>query len=144
MKTARSCGFLIVRGDPIESFLLMKHKKRWDLPKGHVDPGETDLECAYRELMEETGIPKDAIEMDPEFRFEHSYEVNDRRYGPESVPKTLLILLGRLTKDVEIVVTEHESYDWFPWCPPHDIQAKTINPLLAAVEGHIAESEGNF
>ena len=71
MKTARSCGFLIVRGDPVGSFLLMKHKQRWDLPKGHVDPGETDLECAYRELVEETGIAADDIVMDPTFRFEH-------------------------------------------------------------------------
>ncbi|MEL7161300.1 MAG: NUDIX domain-containing protein, partial [Bacteroidota bacterium] len=31
-------------------------RNRWDLPKGHVDPGETNLECALRELEEETGV----------------------------------------------------------------------------------------
>ncbi|MFN9976001.1 MAG: NUDIX domain-containing protein, partial [Phycisphaerae bacterium] len=50
MKQPLSCGFLIVKGDPIDSFLLMRHPKRWDLPKGHVDPGETEMECALREL----------------------------------------------------------------------------------------------
>jgi len=62
MKQPRSCGFLIVKGDPIESFLLMKHPARWDLPKGHVDPGETDMQCALRELEEETGIS--AVELE--------------------------------------------------------------------------------
>jgi hypothetical protein len=30
--------------------------------------------------------------------------------------------------------TEHDSYQWFPWLPPHEIQAQTIDPLLAEVE----------
>jgi 8-oxo-dGTP pyrophosphatase MutT (NUDIX family) len=51
-----SCGFLILRGQPVDSFLLMKHPRRWDLPKGHLDEGETELQCALRELQEETGI----------------------------------------------------------------------------------------
>ena len=144
MKTARSCGFLIVRGEPISEFLLMKHKSRWDLPKGHVDPGETDLECALRELEEETGIPADAIRLDPVFSFEHSYEVRDSRYGKEPVQKTLLVFLGTLIQEVEIVVTEHESFDWFSWSPPHDIQKKTINPLLEAVAQHLEEAEGKI
>lgn len=144
MKIARSCGFLIVRGEPISEFLLMKHKSRWDLPKGHVDPGETDLECALRELEEETGIPADAIRLDPVFSFEHSYEVRDSRYGKEPVQKTLLVFLGTLIQEVEIVVTEHESFDWFSWSPPHDIQKKTINPLLEAVAQHLEEAEGKI
>ncbi len=122
----------------------MKHKSRWDLPKGHVDPGETDLECALRELEEETGIPADAIRLDPVFSFEHSYEVRDSRYGKEPVQKTLLVFLGTLIQEVEIVVTEHESFDWFSWSPPHDIQKKTINPLLEAVAQHLEEAEGKI
>ena len=81
MKQPRSCGFLIVTGDPIESFLLMKHPNRWDLPKGHVDPGESDLECALRELEEETGIGCDLVTVDPDFNYEHRYMVKGDRYG---------------------------------------------------------------
>jgi 8-oxo-dGTP pyrophosphatase MutT (NUDIX family) len=38
--------------------LLVKGRKskKWSFPKGHCKEGETDLECARRELMEETGI----------------------------------------------------------------------------------------
>ncbi len=38
--------------------LLIFHKggKHWSFPKGHKDPGESDLEAATRELKEETGL----------------------------------------------------------------------------------------
>ncbi|MCA9035534.1 MAG: NUDIX domain-containing protein [Planctomycetaceae bacterium] len=133
-----SCGFLVVRGQPIQSFLLMKHPKRWDLPKGHVDPGETDLQCALRELAEETGIEADAIEVAPEFLFEHRYMVSQKRYGGKgTTEKILRIFLGRLTRPVEILLTEHDGYEWFDWSPPHQIQEQTIDPLLAALDHYL-------
>ena len=129
----KSCGVLILRSDPIHSFLLMKHPGRWDLPKGHVDPGETELECALRELEEETGIVSGDIQLDTKFRYEQSYNVKLKRYGDRSVRKSLVIFLATLTRDVRIVPTEHESFEWFDWKPPHDIQEQTINPLLLEV-----------
>ena len=140
MTQPRSCGFLIVRGNPVSSFLLMKHADRWDLPKGHVDPGETDLECALRELQEETGIAKKHLEIDPKFVYESRYLVSGQRYGLGDglVEKTLLIFLARLTEDLDIEVTEHLGHRWFDWQPPHQIQEKAIDPLLRALEAHVA------
>ena len=51
MADIQSCGFLVYREEPKLSFLLMQHSTRWDLPKGHVDPGETEMECALRETV---------------------------------------------------------------------------------------------
>lgn len=140
MKTPRSCGFLIVKGNPVESFLLMKHPRRWDIPKGHVDPGETDEECALRELVEETGIRKSDIKVFDDFRHEVSYKVPGKRYGMKDaeVDKTLLVYLAELVTDVEIEVTEHEDYEWFDWAPPHRIQKRAIDPLIQAVEEFFA------
>lgn len=135
----RACGVLVVIGEPLERFLLMRHADRWDLPKGHVDPGETDVECALRELGEETGIPLDAIDLDPFFRFEHRYEVREARSGGELRLKTLVIFLARLTREVPIDVTEHPGYQWFEWNPPHTIQEQTIDPLLACLERYLAQ-----
>ena len=132
----RSCGFLIVRYQPRRTFLLMKHSDRWDLPKGNMDPGETEIQCALRELHEETGILPEAIDIDPQFRFIHRYRIKASKPHPGSKLKELVIFLGQLTRDVKIRVSEHEGYRWFDWAPPHRIQKRTIDSLLAAVPQH--------
>lgn len=136
MSEVKSCGFLILRGNPIREFLLMQHDDRWDLPKGHVDPGETEMACALRELWEETGIAEADIEITPAFRFTQQYPVFDKRRGGH-YDKTLVIFLARLKRDVKIAATEHIGHEWFPWQPPHQIQKKTIDPVLAAVESFV-------
>lgn len=117
----------------------MKHPSRWDLPKGHVDPGETDIECALRELVEETGIQEDDVVIDDSFVHESRYMVKAKRYSGESgeVEKTMRIYLARLVRDVEIVVTEHDDYKWFDWNPPHSLQKKAIDSLLESLADHL-------
>jgi ADP-ribose pyrophosphatase YjhB (NUDIX family) len=42
-----------------EGEVLLVHgrlSKKWSFPKGHCKKGETDLQCASRELYEETGL----------------------------------------------------------------------------------------
>ena len=133
MKETKACGVLAVRGDPIESFLLMRHHDRWDLPKGHLDEGETEQQCALRELKEETGIAAEDIELIPGFRWTTEYDVYEKRFN-EKRHKTLVIFLGQLKREVPVVVTEHVDFRWFPWQPPHRIQERAIDPLLAAVK----------
>ena len=114
----------------------MRHADRWDLPKGHVDPGETEMQCALRELREETGILSTDIEILDGFRFETNYRVRGRKSG-QLHDKTLVLFLARLKRDVTIAATEHPGYEWLKWSPPHRIQAWTIDPLLAEVERFI-------
>ena len=140
MRQVKSCGFLLLRQEPERSFLLMQHPTRWDLPKGHVEEGESELECAYRELYEETGIEAHDLDQEEKFRFTLEYSVADRQNPEETAHKTLVIFLGWLRNSVSIEVTEHESYQWFPWAPPHEVQPQTIDPLLAAVETFLATS----
>jgi bis(5'-nucleosidyl)-tetraphosphatase len=130
-----SSGYLVFRlGRPIQ-FLLMQHTNRWDLPKGHQDPGETLAATALRELEEETGIRPADVWTDPDFKFESEYmvQVNKR---PRL--KQLTIYLAWLKKDREVRVSEHLGYRWFDWSPPHTIQAQAIDPLLRDVQNYIA------
>lgn len=139
MREIKACGMLIVRGNPVHSFLLMQHRHRWDLPKGHLEDAETELECAWRELGEETGIQPADVELLPGFRFVTTYVVNSRRFG-EECRKTVVIFLGRLHREVAIAPTEHPGFQWISWQPPHKIQAQTIDPLLAEVERFLTTS----
>lgn len=50
-----SCGLLVSCPDGV----LLAHATRtprWDLPKGKIEPGETPVEAALRECLEETGL----------------------------------------------------------------------------------------
>ncbi|HUP77362.1 MAG TPA: NUDIX domain-containing protein, partial [Pirellula sp.] len=133
-----SSGFLIFRKQKQLQFLLMKHSTRWDLPKGHLDPGETKHQAAFRELCEETGLQASDVWLDPNFVFENRYWVSYKRNGGKKQFKELAIYLGFLTKGKPILLTEHEGFEWIDWSPPHQIQAETIDPLLKQVEDHFA------
>lgn len=114
----------------------MRHADRWDLPKGHVDRGETDLECALREFEEETGLSRADVDLDPGFRYRQVYHPRDKR-GGKKVEKTLVIFLGAVDEPKEPVLTEHLGYEWVEWSPPHRIQERTIDPLLDAVARYL-------
>lgn len=111
----------------------MKHPTRWDLPKGHLDPGETKQQAALRELSEETGIRESDVWFDSNFVFENRYWVSYKRNGGKKQWKELTIFLGLLTQDKPILLTEHEGYAWIDWSPPHQMQVETIDPLLQQV-----------
>src|SRR5262249_34752311 len=105
-----SCGVLVFRDVPDRAFLLLEHHNRLDLPKGHREKGESERECALRELEEETGIGPDEIALDPDFRYEVTYRVPEKRYGREIVEKTLVIFLGTLRREVRLTLTEHRGF----------------------------------
>ena len=54
MRWVRAAGGIVTASDG--SMLLIQRNGRWDLPKGKVEPGETLLQAALREVEEETGI----------------------------------------------------------------------------------------
>ncbi|MBR5305852.1 MAG: NUDIX domain-containing protein [Oscillospiraceae bacterium] len=68
MKKEKSCGAIVfyLKEDK-EQILLIKHSNsgHWSFPKGHVEEGETEVETAVREIMEETGVNAD---IDTRFR----------------------------------------------------------------------------
>ncbi len=61
METAREDGMIRASGGVIEreGRVVAVHRPKyddWSLPKGKAQPGETDEECALREIVEETGL----------------------------------------------------------------------------------------
>ena len=57
--TVRAAGGIVVRQRGGKQEILLVHRPRyddWTLPKGKAVPGESDQECALREVAEETGL----------------------------------------------------------------------------------------
>lgn len=48
--------------------ILLRHKRLglWLQPGGHIDPGETPWDAAWRETIEETGLPLEPCRSEPE------------------------------------------------------------------------------
>jgi len=138
-KIVKAAGILLMTPHQNPSdFLLMRHRERWDLPKGHCETNESFVETALRETEEETGISRSAIDLDPDFHFDSIYPVTYKRWGDKVFEKQVRYFLGFVDSIPSLTLTEHESAEWFPWNPPHQIQTQTIDPLLAAVENHLS------
>jgi len=55
MRKTRSAGGVVVNAEG-EVLVVSQRGTSWSLPKGHIDPGESALEAARREIYEESGI----------------------------------------------------------------------------------------
>ena len=55
MKKTRSAGGVVTNGEG-KVLVVSQHGTSWSLPKGHLDPGESALTAARREIYEESGI----------------------------------------------------------------------------------------
>ncbi len=76
------------------------------LPKGHIDPGETALQAAEREVREETGIVAEPVRRLGEVRYRY------RRDG-RTVPKSVAFFLFRyLSGDTADHDDEVEEASW--------------------------------
>jgi len=60
-----SAGGVVVRGEEVVTIVPTRRaadgSRVLALPKGHVDPGETPIEAAVREVCEETGIVAEPV-----------------------------------------------------------------------------------
>ncbi|PSN40998.1 hypothetical protein C0J52_16058 [Blattella germanica] len=107
----RASGFVIYRlvCNKIEYLLLQTSygRNHWTPPKGHVDPGESDIETAFRETEEESGYTKQDIRFCEDF-------IKTIKYDVRGKPKTVIYLLAELVKtDTPVKLSdEHQAYEW--------------------------------
>lgn len=64
-----SAGVVLFRLDNVPpQCLLLRAYRNWDFPKGRVEPGESPLQAALRELAEETGVTRITLLADGDWR----------------------------------------------------------------------------
>ncbi|XP_076244462.1 purine phosphoribosyltransferase family protein Apf [Calliopsis andreniformis] len=109
----RACGFVIFRRiqGAIE-YLLMQvsyGEHHWTPPKGHVDPGESDMQTALRETEEEAGLVASDLQIFEDVKQELTYQVNGK-------PKVVIYWLAELVnRDKPIQLSkEHQAFKWLP------------------------------
>lgn len=115
MPVEKSAGAVIFRKENNKIFYLLLHypssakstKNYWDLPKGHIEKGEKEIDTAKREVEEETGL-KDLKFIDG---FEEWIRYFFRFEGKNILKFVTFYLAKTKTKDVKIS-EEHLGYSW--------------------------------
>lgn len=108
MKLEKSCGAIVLRkkGDRDEVLLIQQNAGHWGFPKGHVEPGESEIETACREVLEETGVK---IKILDEFRQTISYS------PARGVMKDVVYFLGTaVAGEAKPQLSELRSLRWVP------------------------------
>ena len=72
----QSAGGVVVRAPKI--LLITPRPERWQLPKGHPEPGEDLAAAAVREVAEETGVEADVVAQLPAVEYDYWERRGDR------------------------------------------------------------------
>lgn len=102
----RSCGVLPYRWvDGRREFLLVfeSYSQCWSLPKGHMEAGETEVQTALRELLEETGL---TARLDTRHSAAISYPISSY------ARKEVLFYLGEVSGEPRARPGEIDRYIW--------------------------------
>lgn len=106
-ETSAGAVVYLRNGNEVKYLLLNYAHGHWDFPKGHIDPGEQELDTVRREVHEETGI--NDLELD-EKRIGKTKYTFLRRGNP--IAKSVALYLAQTrTQDVRIS-REHQSWAW--------------------------------
>lgn len=135
-----SAGVVVVRRAPAGwLFLMLRAYRNWDFPKGVVDPGETPLAAARREVKEETLID------DLQFSWgEEHYET-----APYSNNKVARYYVGETrTEQVSLPINpelgrpEHNEARWLDLAGALSVSSPRVVPVVNWAAGKIGISTG--
>ena len=101
--------------------LMIELRNRWDLPKGHIEVGESESVAALREVEEETGVVAEIVGDEPITVTWHAYNT----YGSWELKRTswwaMQALRGELKPQREEGITN------IVWCAKREVEVKLKN-----------------
>ena len=117
MKKVLAAGGIVIN-EKNEMLFIYRHSK-WDLPKGHVEKGESFEDCALREVKEETGISNLYINRHIGFT-EHEYF--DSYLNTDAIKETHWFEM-RTEKEESLHPQSEEGIEWLRWIPNEDVSS---------------------
>jgi 8-oxo-dGTP pyrophosphatase MutT (NUDIX family) len=105
----RSAGGLLVRGKEV-LLIALAGGERWQLPKGHVEPGESEEQAAVREVREETGVTGRPLARLPEIEYwfvQAGQRIHKR--------VAYFLLEYERGSEIDFDPAEVSGAGWFPW-----------------------------
>jgi len=140
MKRTVSAGGVVLnrRG---EVLVVSQNGDSWSLPKGHLEPGEGELEAARREIAEESGIRSLRLEGElgryERFKIARGGEGEDR-----SEIKTMVMFLFRT--DEETLKPEDPKHPEARWVAPGEVPSLLTHPkdreFFLSVKGRLGNT----
>ncbi len=124
-KRVEAAGGVVV--NPASGCLMIFRRGRWDLPKGHIDPGEDAATAAVREVEEETGV-KGAKIVAPLCNTLHAYGV----YGVWELKKTYWFEME--CSHSATVPQSEEGIEAAEWCDCKRVQQNMANTYPTIVD----------
>jgi 8-oxo-dGTP pyrophosphatase MutT (NUDIX family) len=136
-KNERSAGVIVYREEAGQRlYLLLNYGKHWDYAKGHVEKGEDDLDAAWRELDEETGI-KDA-ERVGDFAHEIIYFFRKPKKG--LIRKAVIFFIAKTSRKRIELSHEHEGYAFLPYDEALErVTYKTAKDVLKQADAYLSK-----
>lgn len=102
---------ILQESDRHQFLLIQHHAGHWGFPKGHADPGESALEAACREFIEETGIADYALLEGVSFSEQYFFTRQGQKFQ-----KTVLYFPAMvLSPTVQCQQEEIRSYAWLDY-----------------------------
>ena len=104
----------------------------WQMPQGGLDPGETPLEGALRELEEETGLRRELIEIVIQAQEEMTYDLPEDLIGkvwkkPWRGQRQTWFLARFLGEDADVnIATPEPEFRAWKWAEPSELPALIV------------------
>ena len=139
----QSAGIIVIDQSKKEpTVLCVRAYANWDFPKGQVDPGETLIEAAIRELEEETTLTLSDIAL-------IGLTAPSVTYGSGKRKKTATYFLADRTSSTvpflpvnpELGKPENDEYRWVPIKQLGELVSKRLSPVVDYVEGWISDQD---